>query len=243
MLKTSFWFRHTGDRIPDFKEAAQKGWQSVALVLRYGFSLVGAAAIAFVAVNAFSPGQFGNHMSGILVASSGVTVPASAADPLAGVVPSPERRAIAEYLAKRYRVAIEAAEEYVYMAYAAGRRTGLDPLLILSVVAVESRFNPVAESDMGAKGLMQVIPKYHEEKLVDHGGIDTILDPSINIYVGSQILKEYIRQTGSVETGLQFYNGAPFDLSGQYAQRVLAEHVRLQQVIARPVRLASNTSS
>jgi len=46
-----------------------------------------------------------------------------------------------------------------------GQQVGLDPLLILAVMAIESRFNPIAESVMGAKGLMQVIPKLHRDKL------------------------------------------------------------------------------
>ena len=46
-------------------------------------------------------------------------------------------------------------------AYRAAREVGLDPLLVLAVISVESRFNPIAESVMGAKGLMQIIPKYH----------------------------------------------------------------------------------
>jgi len=241
MSKTLSWLRQAGDQLPNLKDAANKGWESVALVLRYCVGLAGVAAIGFVAVNVLYPAQLTHRLNGILAGSSGEVMAASIADPLAEAGPEP--RAIAEYLSKRYRVAIEAMEEYVHVAYAAGRRNGLDPLLILAVVSVESSFNPVAESDMGAKGLMQVIPKYHEQKLVDHGGVDAILDPSININVGSQILKEYIRQTGSVESGLQFYNGAPFDLSGQYSQRVMAEQVRLQQVVVRPIRLASNTRS
>ena len=48
-----------------------------------------------------------------------------------------------------------------------------------------------------------------------------------NIMVGSRILKEYIRRTGSVESGLQYYAGALDDTSSQYAQKVMAEHQRL----------------
>ena len=76
-----------------------------------------------------------------------------------------EQQAVAEFIAKRYRVAEDAVTNFVSIAYRAGAQYSLDPLLILAVMAIESRYNPVAESVMGARGLMQVIPKYHPEKL------------------------------------------------------------------------------
>ncbi|MGH8676652.1 MAG: hypothetical protein ACREVG_20370, partial [Burkholderiales bacterium] len=63
-----------------------------------------------------------------------------------------EQRALAEFIAKRYRVAQDAAGGFVATAYRAGSESKVDPLLILAVMAVESRYNPVAESNMGAKG-------------------------------------------------------------------------------------------
>ena len=108
---------------------------------------------------------------------------------------------------------------------------GLDPLLVLAVISIESRFNPIAESAMGAKGLMQIIPKYHRAKLDALGGEDSVLDPESNIMVGTRILQEYVHRTGTLEAGLQFYNGAFWDGSAQYAQKVLAERDRLEQVL------------
>jgi energy-converting hydrogenase Eha subunit A len=140
-------------------------------------------------------------------------------------------RALANYVSRKYRIAPDVTEQFVGAAYDAGRQVGLDPILILAVMAVESRFNPVAESLMGAKGLMQVIPKHHLDKLLEHGGEEAVLDPTINIALGARILKEYVRRTGSLEAGLQFYNGALADPSSQYAQKVFAEKERLQQAV------------
>jgi len=140
-------------------------------------------------------------------------------------------RALANYVSRKYRIAPDVTEQFVGAAYDAGRQVGLDPLLILAVMAVESRFNPVAESLMGAKGLMQVIPRHHLDKLLEHGGEEAVLDPMINIALGARILKEYVRRTGSLEAGLQFYNGALADPSSQYAQKVFAEKERLQQAV------------
>jgi soluble lytic murein transglycosylase-like protein len=114
-----------------------------------------------------------------------------------------------------------------------GRAVGLDPLLILAVISVESRFNPIAESNMGAKGLMQVIPKFHYEKLAEHGGEDAVLNPRTNMLVGAQILKEYIVRAGSLEAGLQMYNGASGDATQGYAQKVITERQGLEQTLAR----------
>ena len=155
-------------------------------------------------------------------------------DAAAGVRIDPQHQVLASYLARRYRIATDATTDLVSEAYAVGRGVGLDPLLILAVISVESRFNPIAESDKGAKGLMQVIPKWHYEKLAEHGGEDAVLDPRTNMLVGAQILKEYIVRAGNLEAGLQMYNGASDDASQGYAQKVIAERQRLEQTLPRP---------
>ncbi len=146
---------------------------------------------------------------------------------------NPEYRTLAVYLAKRYKVAQDATEQLVGAAHEAGSRTGLDPLLILAVMAVESRFNPIAESVMGAKGLMQVIPKFHQDKLSPLGGEDAVFDPMTNIMVGARILKDAVRRGGGLMPGLQLYAGAFGDDSQQYAQKVMAEKLRMQQMLKR----------
>ena len=142
-----------------------------------------------------------------------------------------EQRAVTEYIAKRYRVAQDATAGFVATAYRAGTEWKVDPLLILAVMAVESRYNPVAESQQGAKGLMQVIPKFHADKLAEHGGEGALLDPNVNIQVGAQILREYLRRFGETETALQMYAGAFDEPNSAYAFKVLAERARLEQML------------
>jgi len=139
-----------------------------------------------------------------------------------------EQRAVIEYITKRYRVSEQAVGAFVNTAYRAGSEQGIDPLLVLAVIAVESRFNPVAESAVGAKGLMQVMPKQHLEKLSDHGGEQSLLDPAVNIMVGTQILREYQRRLGDTEAALQMYAGAFDEPTSTYANKVLAEKARLE---------------
>jgi soluble lytic murein transglycosylase-like protein len=142
-----------------------------------------------------------------------------------------EQRAVTEFIAKRYRVAQDAIAGFVATAYLAGGEWKVDPLLILAVMAVESRYNPVAESNMGAKGLMQVIPKFHAEKISERGGESALLDPHVNIQVGAQILREYLRRFGETETALQMYAGAFDEPNSSYAFKVLAERARLEQMV------------
>jgi soluble lytic murein transglycosylase-like protein len=146
---------------------------------------------------------------------------------------SPRRlRALAEFLAKRYKVSQAITFDLVSMAHTAGHQIGMDPLLIIAVMAVESRFNPIAESVAGAKGLMQVIPKYHVEKFREFGGEKyAVFDPETNILVGTRILKDYLSQTGSLNSALQLYVGASDPEDVPYIDKVMTEKQRLQQVL------------
>ncbi len=140
------------------------------------------------------------------------------------------QQALVGHLTRRFQIAAEPTARIVEVAYRTAAQVGLDPLLVLAVISVESRFNPIAESGMGARGLMQIIPKYHLDKLAAHGGEDAVLDPESNIAVGTQILREYVRRTGSLEAGLQYYNGAAWDEEARYTSRVLSERRRLALV-------------
>jgi soluble lytic murein transglycosylase-like protein len=141
-----------------------------------------------------------------------------------------EQRAVIEYIARRYRVADTAASIFVTAAYRAGSQYNVDPLLILAVMAVESRYNPVAESSVGAKGLMQVMPKFHLDKLAAHGGEPALLEPEVNIMVGTRILREYQRRLGDTEAALQMYAGALDEPTAQYSAKVFAEKARLDEL-------------
>jgi len=149
----------------------------------------------------------------------------------AAIPREPAQAILVKYLSRRFLIAGVATERMVGAAYSAARDVGLDPLLVLAVISVESRFNPIAESVMGAKGLMQIIPKYHLAKVKALGGEAALWDPASNIELGAAILQEYVYRTGTLEAGLQFYNGAFGDGSAQYARRVLAERDRLLEVV------------
>ncbi len=146
---------------------------------------------------------------------------------------SKEQQRVTQWLARRYHIAGSASQMLVDAAYESGQEAKLDPLLILAVMAIESRFNPFAESAVGAQGLMQVMAKLHHEKFSDHGGPSAALNPVANIEVGARILQGMIRRSGSVESGLKLYVGAGnMETDGGYAAKVMAEYARLQAVAA-----------
>ena len=198
------------------------------------FAAVGLAAVLTVAlpvpreaiqrqvVTSFAAGEASgaNYAAGMIEARQA---------PSAAVVR--EQRVVAEFIARRYGVADEAVARFVATAYRAGKESSVDPLLILAVIAVESSFNPVAESVLGAKGLMQVMAKFHMGKVVLHGGQDVLLEPEANILIGAQILREYLRRFGETETALQMYAGALDDANSKYAGKVLAERSRIEQTL------------
>jgi len=145
---------------------------------------------------------------------------------------SPSAESLAGLVSRRYRIALASAREVVGTAMQEGRRNGLDPMLILAVIAVESRFNPIAESAHGAVGLMQVVPRFHAAKLAELG-TESALPPHMNIAIGARILGESIRRGGGEAAGLQLYNGASDDETKAYANRVQAERRRLEEALPR----------
>jgi hypothetical protein len=153
---------------------------------------------------------------------------ATATDPSALSRP---QAAVAGWLARRYKVAPEPVSALVQEAWAIGQRAGLDPTLILAIVAIESSFNPFAQSAVGAQGLMQVMTRVHDDKYESFGGNHAAFDPISNLRVGVQVLKECIARAGSLQEGLRFYVGAALlENDGGYAARVLNEQSHLRAV-------------
>jgi len=140
---------------------------------------------------------------------------------------SREMARVKAYVARRYRVSQVALEPLLAEAENVGGQLGLDPLLLVAVIAIESSFNPFAESSIGAQGLMQVIPRFHMDKIGDDAGADALFDPQLNIRVGALVLKEGLARYGTLQNALQYYGGALNDPKAGYANKVLAMKARL----------------
>ena len=207
---------------------------------RTGLALLGVGVVVAVLALAAVPqlrhaseARLTEWLTARQVAALGMTPEPAAVERATAVNPKEltgEQLRLTQFISSRYRVAPEPVAALVTEAYALGSEQDIDPKLILAVVAIESRFNPFAQSNVGAQGLMQVMTSVHSDKYAHFGGRYAAFDPRSNLRVGVQVLREYMRRTGSVEAALKWYVGAanlPSD--GGYARKVLAEHARLVQ--------------
>lgn len=142
-----------------------------------------------------------------------------------------QQAAVAQWISRRYKVAPEPISRLVQEAWTIGQRASLDPTLILAIMAIESSFNPFAQSPVGAQGLMQVLTRVHDDKYEAFGGTHAAFDPISNLRVGVQVLKECIARAGGVQEGLRYYVGAALsETDGGYVGRVLTEQGHLRSV-------------
>lgn len=143
-----------------------------------------------------------------------------------------QQATLAFWLSRKYKVAPEPLSALVAEAFEIGQKAKLDPTLILAIMAIESGFNPFAQSPVGAQGLMQVMTKVHHDKYENFGGKLAAFDPLTNLRVGVKVLQECIARAGSIEGGLKYYVGAGNKQDdGGYAGKVMAEHARLLLVV------------
>lgn len=85
------------------------------------------------------------------------------------------------------------------------KRARIEPELVLSVIQVESNFNPYAISRAGAIGLMQVMPFWLKE--IGKPG-DSLFSPQTNLRYGCTILRFYLdKEKGNRVRALMRYNG------------------------------------
>lgn len=153
-----------------------------------------------------------------------------------------EQAKVALWLSRKYRVAPEPVGALVAEAFELGKKIKLEPSLLLAVMAVESSFNPFAQSSVGAQGLMQVMTRVHTDKYAGFGGKLAAFDPVTNLRVGAQVLSEYVRLSGSIEGGLRLYVGAVSSDGSDYIDKVLAETQRIQSVaLGRPAPAITRT--
>ena len=139
---------------------------------------------------------------------------------------SPRMQKALDYVKTRYKVSKEAMHPLFETVQRISKEHGIDPLLIVAIIGIESGFKSDAKSAGGGHGLMQIIPRYHLNKIPDGLGVKGLMDPAVNVKVGTIILDDAINRAGNPVGGLQSYNGSK--KKKLFANRVLAEKARME---------------
>lgn len=114
----------------------------------------------------------------------------------------------------------KAVERFYQKAYPTGyaqlveqyaEENGLDPALVYAVIRTESSFRPLAQSSVGARGLMQLTEETFDWvafRMDDQSGttFEDLFDPETNIRYGTFLLKELLDQFGSENNALCAYH-------------------------------------
>lgn len=102
----------------------------------------------------------------------------------------------------------------------------LDPRTMLAVMRTESGFRKNAKSGYGAVGYLQIVPRYHQDKIMGRNPYD----PDINIRVGAKIMSDcMIKHHGNVFRATNCYSGGG---SHKYYKKVSAYKHKLDTYIA-----------
>ena len=93
-----------------------------------------------------------------------------------------------------------------------GRDAGYDPLLILAVMRIESAYDHLAISPVGAEGLMQLMPLTAQsmaEELRVGWSDGSSFDPVLNVLLGTHYLGHLQQRFGRLDWALTAYNRGP----------------------------------
>lgn len=139
---------------------------------------------------------------------------------------------LTNYISSNYKVSETEANEIVSSTYQQSLEKGVDPILVLSLIEVESAFNKNVKSKYGAVGLTQILPKSHPEEIAQSKTISkNISDVKANIFVGVNVLKKYLTlQKGNMVLALQAYNGSLKDKKTKYYKKIAEKQANLIQV-------------
>lgn len=140
--------------------------------------------------------------------------------------------AITYWLSRRYRVSPEPIAALVTEAWEVGERSQIAPTLLLSIMAIESKFNPFTAGTQGAMGLMQIDPDARASDLSPFGGRLAVFDPVTNLRVGARHLQDLMLQSETMEEALRQYAVSSGQSEvGPYVERVLNEQKLLDKML------------
>jgi soluble lytic murein transglycosylase-like protein len=138
-------------------------------------------------------------------------------------------KTLTNFIHHHFKVSENKASMIVEEAFRNGVKQGVQPELILAIIAVESHFKEKAISPVGARGLMQVLASAHPKKVKRIGGKRNLYDPKKNISVGSHIFAQYKDLSkGNIRRALLRYNGSLGNRRSRYPDKVFRVYKQMK---------------
>ena len=136
-----------------------------------------------------------------------------------------EKEAVTNWIIKqtKEKVTNSYAKEIVNIVYKQSYETGIDPLMVIGIISKESMFRKTARSGYGAVGLMQVVPRFHQDKIKKRD----IINRKVNIEVGMNILYNCLKSRKTVPGALNCYSGG----AKNYSSYVQSRHNEIKTAI------------
>lgn len=136
-----------------------------------------------------------------------------------------EKQAIVNWIIQKTkgRASEDYARKVVDNVYYHANLNGVDPLIVLGMITKESMFKKMAASGYGARGLMQVVPRFHRASIKNRD----IYDISVNIEVGTKVLKYCLTNRKTFKGAMNCYSGG----AKGYSDYVIERHKEIKQVI------------
>ncbi len=137
-----------------------------------------------------------------------------------------------EHLENTYKISKEDTVVIVSSVFRYSDEHNVAPELVFGIIHNESSFRTNAKSSVGARGLMQVFPIWHQDKIrLDGGSNELLWNPEFNIKIGTQILREYLnRSRGNLREALARYNGS-LGANNGYPEKVLRTKEQYRQYL------------
>lgn len=128
-------------------------------------------------------------------------------------------------------------EQYVSYVHDICEEYNICPELIIAMIEAESDGRAGVISKSGAVGLMQVVPKWHTDRM-DRLGVTNIYDPYSNILVGVDYIAELASKYHDVPVVLMCYNEGEYGTAieraergefSEYAKKIMHRSEKLQE--------------
>lgn len=149
------------------------------------------------------------------------------------------RENVIEYIVTNFKLPLNLARTIADSAYKEAISSDLSPFLVLALIEKESQFNPSAVSSYGAVGLMQVVPRFHLDKIgseTAQEGAKKLKQSTTNIKVGTKVLNEYLKEKdGDLDAALVKYSGAATKYATnvqRIKEKIIAKTKRSPELIA-----------